>query len=190
MLSKIGALLIGVLVLSAVPALAQNSPGIKTTPGKLPVALPFDPLGLNPSVAVSVSGTPEQITTQINTVIQKIKDATAADLNYALALAKNANTPGSNVRATCYAAIIVMNQQINGTDLKNADGTPLTLPDPSAVSHIEQVAELMDSLGPTAPLMVSCAAAANAIKQNALQFIGTVLSAVAVKGVTGGLPIP
>ena len=178
----VGVLLIG-LMLASSPVWAQNSPGIKSVPKiTLPSPLPFDPLGLNPTINATKD--------QVSQVWLQIKAATQADLQYALALAKNANTPGSNIRAQCYAALIVANDQSNGVGLKNADGTPMVEPDPAAVTKVEQASELLDNLGATAPLMVSCAAAANAVRQNALQFIGTVLSAVAVKGVTGGIPLP
>lgn len=177
---------IGICIIAAVcayasPAAAQNSPGIKPKV-TLPSPLPFDPLGLNPAVTATKD--------QINQLWQQIKAATQADLQYALALAKNANTPGSNIRATCYAALIVANDQANGVGLKNADGSPMLQPDPAAITLVEQASEVVDNLTPTAPLIVACAAAANAVKQNALQFIGTVLSAVAIKGATVGLPVP
>ena len=46
---------------------------------------------------------------------------------------------------------------------------------------------MLDELQPTAPVMVACAPAANAAKQDVLAFVSTVLAGVAVKAATAGV---
>jgi hypothetical protein len=110
-----------------------------------------------------------------------------ADLTYAKALADNATTPNSKLRSTCYAALITANQQANGLNLKNADGSPMTMPDPALISKAEQAMELIDNLQPTSPVVSSCAPAANALKIGVLQFISAVTTGAVLKAATGGI---
>jgi hypothetical protein len=110
-----------------------------------------------------------------------------ADLSYAKALADNAATPNSKLRSTCYAALITANQQANGLNLKNADGSPMTMPDPALISKAEQAMELIDNLQPTSPVVSSCAPAANALKIGVLQFISAVTTGAVLKAATGGI---
>jgi hypothetical protein len=110
-----------------------------------------------------------------------------ADLTYAKALADNAATPNSKLRSACYAALITANQQANGLNLKNADGSPMTMPDPALISKAEQAMELIDNLQPTSPVVSSCAPAANALKIGVLQFISAVTTGAVLKAATGGI---
>jgi hypothetical protein len=110
-----------------------------------------------------------------------------ADLSYAKALADNAATPNSKLRSACYAALITANQQANGLNLKNADGSPMTMPDPALISKAEQAMELIDNLQPTSPVVSSCAPAANALKIGVLQFISAVTTGAVLKAATGGI---
>jgi hypothetical protein len=120
-------------------------------------------------------------------VWSNIIGAATADLTYAKALADNAATPNAKLRSTCYAALITANQQANGVNLKNADGTPMTMPDPALISHAEQAMELIDNLQASSPLVVACAPAANAVQMNVLAFVNTVVTGAALKAATGGI---
>lgn len=177
----VGLLLVGFLVLHVSAAFAQGSKTAVPLPTPAP-GIPCDPLHLIPG-CVGGSSTPvtQQVNTNLSALWTKIVSAKQADLQYALALAQNVNSPGSNLRATCYQALIKANQQANGTTLKNPDGTPMTAPSPDVISQFEQAAELVDNLQATAPVMSACAAAANAIGQSTTQFLTTALAAVAVK---------
>lgn len=109
-----------------------------------------------------------------------------ADLTYAKLLADNAATPGSKLRSACYDAVLKANAQANGDAIKNTDGTPAVMPDPAVVSKLEQGAELIDNLQPTAPVMAGCAAAAQAVKVTAIQFVTGMVTLVGAKVATGG----
>jgi hypothetical protein len=113
--------------------------------------------------------------------------AIKADLTYSKALADNAATEGSKLRSTCYGAILTANAQANGDNLKNKDGTPMAMPDPHVIATIEQGAELIDNLQPTAPVISGCAAAANAAKVSAIQFVTGIVALVGAKVATAGV---
>jgi hypothetical protein len=166
------ALAILCLALAAMPAHAQTKP----PQIKLPIPLP----GEQSEPAASLPS-PAELWQQI------INKDLPADLNYAKALADNAATPNSKLRSQCYAALITANAQANGANLKNADGSPMTMPDPALISHGEQAMELIDNLQPTAPVVSSCAPAANALKIGALNFISLVTTGAVLKAVTGGI---
>ncbi len=144
--------------------------------------LPFDPLHLN-----QVAASDAQVDANLDQLWQKIVSATQADLTYAKALADNVASPGSKLRSACYGALLLANQQANGTTLVDATGKPLVAPNPDAISKFEQAAELVDNLQPTAPVMAACAPAANAVKQSVAQLLTGMLAVVAVKAV---VPLP
>ena len=110
---------------------------------------------------------------------QKIVSASLADLNYAAAMASNANTTTSAVRLQCLKAIITLNEQASGANLKNADGTPMAKPDPHLFTDVESLAEIIDNLAPQGPLFVSCAGAAQLAKTNVLTFVNAVVTGAA-----------
>jgi hypothetical protein len=109
----------------------------------------------------------------------KIVASSIADLNYAAAMAKNANTQTSGIRLQCINAIIALNQQASGANLKNADGTPMTKPDPHVFTDVESLAEVIDNLSPQGPLFVNCAGAAQLAKTNVLTFVNAVVTGAA-----------
>jgi len=166
------------LLVFAQPGFAQSSKS------KLPIPLPIDPLGLNDAGTTTF---PSQIGIDLKATWDKITAATQPDLTYAKALADNVGSPGSKLRSQCYAAILVANQQANGSTLKNPDGSPMVKPDPAVITGVEQAAELVDNLSATAPLTAACAPAANALRQNVLQFITAIVTGAAAKITTGGL---
>lgn len=180
----VGVLLIGLLVLHAMPASAQT----KTTATTTAKPIPCDPLALIPGCTpTAASAALATTSTNLQTLWNQIVSATDTDLAYAIALANNVNSPGSKLRSICYQAILVANQQANGATLKDASGNPLAKPNPAALSTFEQGAELVDNLGATAPVMSACAAAANAVAQSTTQLISTMLASVALKA---AVPIP
>ena len=175
-------------VLAASPALAQSKTPERqaaTAPKASSLSLPCDPLNLLPG-CVSAAGVTSDVSNS-GDLWAKIVNASIADLTYALALAKAANTVGSNLRAACYSAVLTANQQANGNNVLGADKTPLAKPNPAVITTLEQGAEVLDELQPTAPVMVACAPAANAAKQDVLTFVGTVLAGVTVKAATAGV---
>lgn len=109
----------------------------------------------------------------------KIVASSIADLNYAAAMAKNANTQTSGIRLQCINAIITLNQQASGANLKNADGTPMIKPDPHVFTDVESLAEVIDNLSPQGPLFVNCAGAAQLAKTNVLTFVNAVVTGAA-----------
>lgn len=172
----VGALLIGFLILHTAPAMAQKA---APAPAKPPIC---DPLNLLPGCQGIVANA-----TATGDLWQRIISAAGPDLAYAKALADAAGTPGSKLRSTCLAAIIAANEQASGANLKNSDGSLMVMPNPNVITKLEQAAELIDNLQPTAPVISSCAPAANAAAVTVNQFLSTLLSGVALKAVTGGV---
>lgn len=165
------------LKIAANAILLMSAPAWAAASGpSLDKAVPCDPLHLIPN-CVSVSG---PITPDLNDLWQKIIAAAQPDLIYAKALADSANTPGSKLRSRCLAAIIAANTQASGVNLKNPDGSPMVKPSPAIITAVEELAELIDQLQPTAPVISECAAAANAVKMGTVQFISTFLVGVAL----------
>ncbi len=110
---------------------------------------------------------------------QKIVGSSINDLTYASAMAASANTAASGVRKQCYDAIIKINEQASGANLKNADGTPMARPDPHLFTDVESLAEIVDNLSPQGPLFTACAGAAQLAKTNTLAFISAVVTGAA-----------
>jgi hypothetical protein len=181
--------IVAALCLAAAPwsAHAQTREAARAVPAAAAAAAPTTnclPLDLRPECqtksAATSSETPQQ-------VWQQIIAAATADLTYAKALADNAATPNSKLRSTCYAALIAANQQANGVNLKNTDGSPMSLPDPAVITRAEQGLELIDNLQPSSPLVVACAPAANAVRMGVLAFVNTVVTGAALKAASGGI---
>lgn len=118
----------------------------------------------------------------------KIQAAALPDLQYASAMAGAAGTNGAEVRKACWDAIIVVNQQSNGAELKDADNKPLTKPDPHLFTDVETAAEILDNLSPQGKLFTSCAGAAQLAQANVIQFISAAISGAA--GIAKLTPIP
>lgn len=123
-----------------------------------------------------LTGNPEK---DLQALWQKIVSSSLTDLNYAAAMAANANTTTSTVRLQCLKAIIQLNEQASGANLKNADGSPMVKPDPHLFTDVESLAEIIDNLSPQGPLFVSCAGAAQLAKTNVLSFVNAVVTGVA-----------
>jgi hypothetical protein len=129
-----------------------------------------------PSLQVTPTGNPGK---DLQAVWDKIVNASTTDLTYASKLAASANTPASGVRKQCWDAIITINNQASGLNLKNADGTPMTKPDPHAFTDVETLAEVIDNLSPSGPLFTACAGAAQLAKTNVLTFVNAVVTGAA-----------
>jgi hypothetical protein len=147
-------------------AAAKAKPAATTTAACL---IPFDPLKLCGALSGNVS-------TDIQRVATRIAKINKADLIYAMAKAKAANTAASAIRMQCIQAISVANDQFNGAGLKNADGSAMVRPDPAVVTAIEDIAELIDNLSPQGDLFTSCAGAAQMFKTDTLTAINGIVT--------------
>jgi len=176
MAKVVGALLVGFLLLNAVPAFAQTK---KAAPN-------LDPLGLFKGGPGTTAQTIAKGLDPV-TVWKRIVAAVPADLIYAKALADNVNTPNSELRSACYAALITANSQANGVGLKDAAGAPLVEPadGSNAISEFEKVAEAIDNLQPTAPITAKCAPAANALGLEVLGLVNALVTGAALKAIPG-----
>jgi hypothetical protein len=139
----------------------------------------------DPSTGVRLTGNMHK---DAQAVWDKIVSASDADLKYASQLAANANTPSSAVRKQCWDAILAVNEQANGLNLKDAQGNPIPQPDPKLFTQIEQSAEVLDALSPQGKLFTSCAGAAQLAQTGVLQFINAAVTGVA--GMAKLVPIP
>lgn len=146
-----------------------------------PAPLICDPLKLLPGCSVS-SGGGQSIT--LEQVWNNIQAAALADLQYANAMALQVGTPGSKLRAACYTALISAKQQ--QSNVVGPDGKPMTQPDPHLITDLEKVQELIDGLQATSPIMAACVPAANAVGQNALNFVNSVVTGTILKAATAG----
>jgi len=118
----------------------------------------------------------------------KLVAASQTDLKYASALAAAANTPASAVRKQCYDAIIVLNIQVNGMNVKDANGNVLPQPDPKLFTGVEQAAETIDNLSPSGPLFTSCAGMAQLTKTNVLTLINAIVTGAAAFAIMPVIP--
>jgi len=134
-------------------------------------------LGLVPkSLQVQPTG---NVAADLKTLWDKIVSASNTDLAYASKLAASAGTQSAGIRKQCWDAIVALNEQANGLNLKNPDGTPVPRPDPHLFTDVETLAEVVDNLSPQGPLFVSCAGAAQLAKTNVLTFINAAVTGAA-----------
>ena len=133
-------------------------------------------LGLAPAKPAMLTGNVEK---DMTALWQKILNASNADLTYASALAGSTGTASGKIRKQCWDAILALNVQANGANLKNPDGSQMTKPDPSLFTDVETLAEVIDNLSPQGPLFTSCAGAAQLAKTNTLMFINAVVTGAA-----------
>lgn len=122
------------------------------------------PIGCKPNPVVAAA------TPSPTTVKENILATAPADIQYAIQLATQANTPQSNVRKMCYQAILAAIPQTPSGTLP---------PGPDVVTHIEQGSELLDSLQPNSPVFVNCAGAAALAGQAVLTFVNAVVTGIA-----------
>jgi len=185
-------ILILILLLPTI-AFAQNRKSVPLPPDNGPVftgdlgadiksGFKGDPSAPN---AVQLTG---NLKKDAQAIWDKIVAASNKDLQYASQLAANAGTPSSLVRKQCWDAIVAINEQANGLNLKDASGNPITMPDPKVFTQIEQAAEVIDALSPQGKLFTSCAGAAQLAQANVLQFINAAVTGVA--GLAKLSPIP
>lgn len=117
---------------------------------------------------------------------KKLQTASANDITYAIAMAKNANASGpsgvttsAGMRLQCLVAIQTLNQQANGANLKNPDGSAIARPDPALFTDAETLAEVIDAVQPGGPLWTSCSGAAQLAATNTVAFINGLVSGAA-----------
>lgn len=160
------------LFLAGAPAMAQGLKLVKPT-GNIPADIQA---ATTPDKPKLITGNVER---DAHAVWDKIVAASNADLKYASALAGVANTPASGVRKQCYDAILELNTQVNGMNLKDANGNPLPQPDPKLFTGVEQAAETIDNLAPSGKLFTSCAGMAQLTKTNVLTLINAIVTGAA-----------
>lgn len=143
-------------------------------------------------IAAATAPAPKLITGNVekdaHAIWDKLVAASQADLKYASALAAAANTPASAVRKQCYDAIIVLNTQVNGMNVKDANGNLMPQPDPKLFTGVEQAAETIDNLSPSGPLFTSCAGMAQLTKTNVLTLINAIVTGAAAFAVMPVIP--
>lgn len=83
-----------IALLIATPTMAQQRKAIT-----FPNLIPLPTAAATPTTTTTASPTPQQ-------VVAKLQALAKPDAIYAIALAQQANTPGSNVRAQCWQAIL------------------------------------------------------------------------------------
>ena len=173
----IALVLVGAVVSS--PAMAQTTKLRPALTGDLKKDLQTDGQNLGiipPSLQVTPTG---NVAKDLQTIWDKIVTASTVDLTYASKLAAVANTPASAVRKQCWDAIIVINNQASGQNVKDASGAVVPKPDPHAFTDVETLAEVIDNLSPSGPLFTACAGAAQLAKTNVLTFVNAVVTGAA-----------
>lgn len=125
---------------------------------------------------------PKPVTASITPqgVIQKILGLAQVDLVYSIALAKSANTASAKVRLQCLQAISDFRDQVSGSTVKDATGAVIPEPPaPHVFTDLEKIAEGIDALAPTGPLMTSCAGVAGMLSMNVVTAINAIVSGTA-----------
>lgn len=174
--------------------LAGDADAQQPRPRPVPTPQPVfcDPLKLIPGCTEHETADTDNLSPAV--IWKRIAAVSLPDLTYAKALADSAaiSNPagGGTGRSACLAAIIDLNKQTSGTNIpKNPDGTPMPFPDPHLISGVEMAAEILDELGPNAPVMAKCAAAAQAARMNALAFVNAIVTgAVSFTALGAGIP--
>lgn len=188
--------IVRILICSFLPVLAIGTAQAQST--RKPAAAPQGPVFTgdlptdiknkfqgDPSTGIQLTG---NLKKDAEALWEKIQAAALIDLQYASAMAGAANTNGGTIRKQCWDAIIVVNQQSNGAGLKDANGQPLTKPDPHLFTDVETSAEILDNLSPQGKLFTSCAGAAQLAQANVIQFISAAIAGAA--GIAKLAPIP
>ena len=144
---------------------------------------PLDPLKL----CGNLTGNPQE---DVQRVIARIQKVSADDLNYAILKATAANTNASKVRLQCLQGILAENARLNGANIVDSKGNPVTRPDPALATAIEDIAELVDDLSPQGALLTACSGAANLFKTNALAAVNGIVTGAVGLVSTGAVALP
>lgn len=165
-------ILILAALLIATPALAQRADDMaRTTAAKkgLPIPLPIDPLGLNKSAGAT--GNP------LLDIIGAFDTKLEPDLTVALAMATNTK---NDLTMKCWAVWL---DQIHARQnaMKDAQGNPITMPDPHILTDFERIMEIRAALDPSGPFSQACLPIALRIQMDIQQMLG----AVATGGILG-----
>ena len=195
---------LALVLVATTPVFAQH----RAAQPAAPHLLPCDPLNLIPGCKQDNGSIfqPGALTPQA--VWANIKKAGRDDLTYAVAVAAQAGTDTAVARSKCYQSILDTAASIEtataapSTTIKDAKGTELAKPTPSAVSDFEvgletlergeqEVTLALQALQPNSPMMVKCAEGAAATGQNALSFINNLaLGAAGLAAIAARLGIP
>lgn len=156
----------------------QGEPGnVKAHKVQVPVPLknPLDKL-------VSPTGANDGQGTALDQFVAKVQQLSLADFQYALALSK---ASGNTVTQACWQAWvdILTKQQAKLTD---AQGQPITMPDPHLVTNLEIASEWVRQLQPDSAISTGCAPLAQAAQKD----VGTMIGAVVTGGALGLLKLP
>jgi hypothetical protein len=180
-LSRVVAMMIvAVIVLSVGPAMAQQGERgdvkgrqLKLIP--LPAANPLDKL-IAPAGANNGQGT------SLDQFVAKVQALSLADFQFALAMSKVA---GNNITTPCWQAWVdILSKQQQA--LTDANGKPLTMPDPHLITNVEIASEWIAQLQPNSAISTGCAPLAQAAQKD----IGTMIGAVVSGGALGLLKLP
>ena len=174
-------LLIG-FVLSCLAAGGQAQAQTATASSRKCI-FPLDPLKL----CGALTGNPQE---DFQRVVARIQKVSADDLNYAILKATAANTNASKVRLQCLQGILAENARLNGANIVDSKGNPVTRPDPALATAIEDIAELVDDLSPQGALLTSCSGAANLFKTNALAAVNGIVTGAVGLVSTGAVALP
>lgn len=120
--------------------------------------------------------------TPVDDFVKKIEALKLSDFQYALALA---NSAGNQITVPCWQAWVdlLSKQQ---APLKDANGQPLTEPDPHVIVDLEIASEWLQELQPNSAISRGCAPLAQAAQKD----IGNLIGAVLAGGATGLLKFP
>ena len=166
-----------VSLILATPASAQLKP-LKPLTGD--IAKDFSPAA--PASPLTATGK-----NQLIQLWQSLQKASAVDITYAIAMATAANkasapngiVTAAGMRLNCLTAIQTLNGQIGGGSLVDANGKPLTRPDPALFTDAETFAEVIDAVQPGGPLWTSCSGAAQLAATDTLAFVNALVSGAA-----------
>jgi len=175
------------IILSAAIALALCSPAMAQLKKPAITGNPIEDIKTDLNGGTSAPGATPVLTGNVQKDIialwKKLQTASANDISYAILMAKNANagapsgvTTGAGMRLQCLTAVQTLNQQANGANLKNPDGTVIARPDPALFTDAETLAEVIDAVQPGGPLWTSCSGAAQLAATNTVAFINGLVS--------------
>lgn len=101
-----------------------------------------------------------------------VQKGNLADVKYAALLAKQANTPRSNIRGACYQAWAKALEQKDKFGLLNLDGSPSSAkrPEQANLTNFEERMQAADHLDPVGYLMAACQPAASLSKMSVERF--------------------
>lgn len=123
---------------------------------------------------------------QIDTLFQRIRQASIKDLEYAKALADQAkDSPQAQARSRCYGAWLQLLATLSSADAAQA-AAPAGVA--QAFTKFEQMSQVADNLAPLSSFQQACAPVAMAMRRNISQFVLAVVGGGLSLGSLGVLP--